>query len=122
MVSKLITSKEQILITYADVFDCIGHFSGPPYHIEVYHSVTPKQTPCQPIPVHLKEDLKKEIDKMLHMGVLKPVNQETPWINSFVPVEGKCKQGNLKLTICLDLTNLNKAICENHITSRPQKI
>ena len=45
---------------------------------------------------------------MLQAGVLKPVNQATPWINSFVLVEGKDKQENLRL--CLDPTNLNKAI------------
>ena len=49
---------------------------------------------------------------MLQAGVLKPVNQATPWINSFVLVEGKDKQGNLKLRICLDLTSLNKAIVQ----------
>ena len=53
---------------------------------------------------------KKEIDKMLQTGVLKPVNQATSWINSFALVEGKDKQGNSKLRICLDPTNLNKAI------------
>ena len=44
--------------------------------------------------------------------MLKPVKQATPWINSFVLVEGKDKQGNLKLRICLDTTNLNKAIVQ----------
>ena len=72
----------------------------------------PKQTSCWPIPVHLKEAFKKEIGKMLQAGVLKPVNQGTPWIYSFVLVEGKDKQGNLKLRICLDLSNLNKAIVQ----------
>ena len=47
---------------------------------------------------------------MLQMGVLKPVHQATPWINSFVLVEGKENLGNLKLRICLDPTNLDKAI------------
>ena len=92
------------------MFDSIGCFPGPPYHIQVNPSVTPKQTPCQPIPVHLKEDFKNEIDKMLQAGALKPVHQATPWINCFVLVEGKDKLGNLKLRICLDPTNLNKAI------------
>ena len=49
---------------------------------------------------------------MLQVGALKPVNQATPWMNSFVLVEGKDKQGNLELKICLDLTNLNKAIVQ----------
>ena len=46
---------------------------------------------------------------MLQVGVLKPVNQANSWINCFVWVEGNDKQGNLKLIICLDPTNLNKA-------------
>ena len=46
MVSKLITSKEQILANYSDVFEGIGCFPGPPYHIQTNPSVTPKQTPC----------------------------------------------------------------------------
>ena len=47
---------------------------------------------------------------MLKAGVLKSVHETTPWMNSFVLVEGKDKFGNLKLRICLDPTNLNKAI------------
>ena len=47
---------------------------------------------------------------MLQLRILKPVNQITPWINSFVLVEGKDRLGNLKLRICLDPTNLNKTI------------
>ena len=62
------------------------------------------------MPIHLKEAFKKEIDKMLQVGVLKPVTEATPWINSFVLVELKDKSGNLKLRNCLDPTNLNKAI------------
>ena len=47
---------------------------------------------------------------MLHAGVLLPVNKATPWINSFVLVEKRTNQGQVKLRICLNLTNLNKAI------------
>ena len=47
---------------------------------------------------------------MLQASVLKPVMEATPWINSFVLVEYKNKAGNHKLRICLDPTNLNKAI------------
>ena len=107
---KLITSKDQILCKYPDVFDGIGNFSGPFYHIQIDQSVTSKQTPCCQIPVHLKDAFKQEINKMLQVGVLAQVNEATPWISSFVLVESKDKLGNLKLHICLDPTNLNKAI------------
>ena len=68
------------------------------------------QPPCHPIPVHLREAFKQEVDKMLQASVLKPVCEATPWINRFVLVESKDKSGNLNLRICLDLTNLDKAI------------
>ena len=60
--------------------------------------------------MHLKEPFRQDIHRMLQSGDLKPVNQATPWINSCVLEEGKDKLGNLKLRICLDPTNLNKAI------------
>ena len=47
---------------------------------------------------------------MLKAGVLKLVQEATPWINSFVLIEGTDKQGKPKLQICLDPKNLNKAI------------
>ena len=109
-VPKLITSKEMILHEYPDVFERIGKFPGPDYHISVDASIPPKQTSCQPIPVHLKVKFQQEINKMTQAGVFAPVHEATPWINSFVLVESKDKLGNLKLCICLDPTNLNKVI------------
>ena len=47
---------------------------------------------------------------MLQASIIKPVKEATLWINSFVLIEGKDKSGNLKLHICLDLMNLNKAL------------
>ena len=110
VVPKLVTSKKKILSNSPDVFDGIGRFPGPQYHIQLDPSVTPKQTPCHPIPVHLKEAFKQEVGEMLQVGVLKPVHEATPWINSFVLLEGKDRSGNLKFRICLDPTNLNKVI------------
>ena len=68
------------------------------------------QTPCQPIPIHLKDAFKQEIDKMLKAGVLKPVQEATLWINSIVLIEGTDNQGKPKLQICLDPPSLNKVI------------
>ena len=45
------------------------------------------------------------------------------WINNFVLVDGKDKLGNLKLRICLDPTNLNKAIVqEPYLFKTPEDI
>ena len=107
---KKITSKDLIMRHYPDVFEGIGKFPGPPYTIHLDPTIQPKQTPCRPVPIHLKETFKKEIDKMLQAGVLKPVTEATPWINTFMLVESKDKSRNHKLRICLDPKNLNKAI------------
>ena len=107
---KLITNKEMILQEYPDVFQGVGKFLGADYHIQIDSSVPPKQTPCWPVPIHLKEMVQHELNKMLQVGVLVPVHKATPWINSFVLVEAKVKFRNLKLRICLDPTNLNKMI------------
>ena len=47
---------------------------------------------------------------MLQAGILVPVTEAMLWINSFVLVESKDNQGQLKLRICLDPTNLNKVV------------
>ena len=60
---------------------------GKPYKIQLDPKVPPKQTPCRPVPIHLKEAFKAEIDKMLKAVVLKPIQEVTTWINSFVLVE-----------------------------------
>ena len=57
--------------------------SRSPYHIQLDPSITPNQTPCRPIPVHLKEVFKHDIDKML-----KPVHEAKLWINSLCLLRG----------------------------------
>ena len=106
----LITNQEQILQEYPDVFEGIGKFPGPPYHIQVDPKVTLKQTPCRPIPIHLKDAFQNEINQMLQASVLLPVTEATPWINSFVLIEKRDNHGQVKLRICLYPTNLNKAV------------
>ena len=47
---------------------------------------------------------------MLQASVLLPVTKAILWINSFVLVEKRGNHGHVKLRICLDPTNLNKAV------------
>ena len=61
---------------------------------------------------------------MLAARVIKPVHEATPWINSFVLVKSMDKSnGKPKLQICLDQTNLNKAIiCKPYCFQTPEYI
>ena len=81
-------------------------------------NIPPTQTPVRPVPVHLKEALKQEIDKMLQAGHLKPVHEDTPWIDSYVFVEGKDKLGRLKPRICLNPKNLNVVVIHELLFSK----
>ena len=65
-------TKEQVQEQYPELFKGIGWFPGEPYHIHTNPSITPKQTPCRPIPVHLKQTFQQEIEKMLTTQVIKP--------------------------------------------------
>ena len=121
---KIVKSKEQIQEQYPELFKSIGRFPGEPYHIHLNPSITPKQTPCRPISVHLKQTFRQEIEIMLAAKIMKPVHEATPWINSFILVESTDKSNGMpKLQICLDLTNLNKAIiCEPYCFQTPEDI
>ena len=110
--NQLVIRQQHIMAQFPDVFEGVGKFPGKPYKIGLNPKISPKETPCRPVPVHLKHTFKVEIDKMLKADVLKPVQEATPWINSFVLVEGTDQYGLHKLRICLDPTNLNKAIVQ----------
>ena len=56
-----ITSKEQIQSKYPHVFKGIGRFPRLPYHIQDDTNITLKQTPCRPVPIHLKKPSKKKL-------------------------------------------------------------
>ena len=121
--NKLVTSKEQILTSYPDVLKGIGKFPGSPYHIKVDPNIMPKQTSCRPVPVHLKGAFREKMDKMLKAGIIKPVHEATPWINSFMFVAGKEKSDNIKLCICLDPTTLTKVVIrESYHFKTPEDI
>ena len=69
---RIMKTKEQVQEQYPELFKGIGWFPGEPYHIHTNPSITPKQTPCRPIPVHLKQTFQQEIEKMLTTRVIKP--------------------------------------------------
>ena len=46
---KMVRRKADIKEYYADVFEGVGRFPGPPYHIQLDPKVPPKQTPVRPV-------------------------------------------------------------------------
>ena len=117
----VVTSLEQKKETYPDVIDesTTGTFPGETYYVNVEPTIEPKRTAPRPVPVHQQAQFKEELNKMIKLGVIKPIYEATPWISSFVIIEtGKDtnkKTGaqdpypKMKMRVCLDPSNLNKA-------------
>ena len=85
----IVTNKSDIKEHYQDVFEGVRHFRANHITSKWIQKCHPKQTPVRQVAVHLKEAFKQELDKMLQADYIKPVHAATPWINSFVIVEGK---------------------------------
>ena len=106
---KLIHSLEDLKTQYPDLIDetTIGTFPGDKYHINVDTTIPPKWTAPRPVPIHQQAQFKAELNKMLKLGVIKPVTEATPWISSFVIVESK------KDTLKQKTNNCFSSVCFN---------
>ena len=100
-------SCKQILHKYSAIFgDNIDCLPGE-YEIKIDESVSPVIHPPRPVPSALRESIREELQDMEKNGILNKVTEPTPWVNSMVVVKKKNKNN---VRICIDLSNLNKAI------------
>ena len=100
----LVTSRADIIKYFPEILEGLGKFPGKPYHINVDPSVPLKCLPARPVPVHQQTAFKQQLDDMIQAGVIVPVTEATPWINTYVIIKSEDKKGKQKLHICLDPT------------------
>ena len=100
-----IASKSDLIDAYPDRFEGIGSFRGES-HITIDKSVPPVVHSPRRCPIHLKDEVKTELDKMEELGVITKVSAPTDWVSSIV----YSRKSNNKLRICLDPKDLNRAI------------
>ena len=118
--SAMFLSEEKLLTEYPDRFEGIGIFEDmKPYHITLDPEAEPIIHPPRQVPVHLKDHYRQEIDNMLELGVISPVDKPTDWVNSIVLSETTNEKGEItKLRVCLDPRDLNKCIKREHYRTR----
>jgi transposase InsO family protein len=104
-----INSKEDLLRLYPDRFEGIGNFKGTA-HITIDKSVPPVIHAPRKCPIHLKDDIKRELDEMEQLGVITSVTEPTDWVSSVVYT----RKSSGRLRVCLDPKDLNKAIKRPH--------
>ena len=92
--------------------DCFGDISclQRTHHIDGRDNVKPVIAPIHLIPVALKSKLKDELQHMITLDIIEPVEKPTDWVNTLVVVS----KPNGKLRICLDPHPLNKASKRQH--------
>ena len=66
---------------YPDRFDGIDRFEGQ-NHIVIDPDVLPVVHTPRKCPIHIKDDVKKDLDEMVNLGVIKPVTEPTDWVSS----------------------------------------
>ena len=81
--NKRVDSTSDLVAAYPDRFEGIGNFSGE-FHITVDNSVTPVVHAPRRCSIHLKDEVKGELDNMERLGVISKVTEPTDWVSSLV--------------------------------------
>ena len=103
--STSIQSTRDLQALFPNSFNCIGG------HVrQIWHQTDPTVLPVQhgrhKVPIEYKDEIEKEIGKMVWQGIITKQTEPAPWVSSLTYQ----KKTNGKLRICLKPKDLNKAI------------
>lgn len=97
---------------FKEVFDdALGELPGTTT-LRLKPDAAPSVMPNRRIPVAARPLLRGELDRLVKLGVIEPVEEPTPWVSQLVLT--KKKNGSLR--ICLDPQELNKVLMREHFT------
>lgn len=98
-----------LIVRVQKIEDSLGCCKDYEYDIDLIDNPKFKIIPPRRIPAAIKDKVKKELDKMVEMGVLTPVTEPSPAVSPMLVVQ----KGD-KIRICMDPTELNKNIKRCH--------
>ena len=107
--SKCIKFTDDLMREFPDRFTGIGKFPGE-YKIRLRPDTNLVIHAPRKCSIALCAKVKEHLAKMEALGVITNIDQPTDWVSSITYVQ----KANGKLCLCLDLCNLNKAICHDH--------
>ncbi|KAK4328345.1 hypothetical protein Pmani_001242 [Petrolisthes manimaculis] len=107
------TVVEDVTAEFQDVFDhtTVGDL-GATHHIKLKPEVHPVVHAQRRVQEPIREKVRAHLDELVEQEVIAPVNEATDWVGS--PVIVLKKNGSVRL--CLDVKELNSAICREHYT------
>ena len=100
---------EDLKKLYPNSFDRLGSLKGA-YNIRIDPSVKPVTHARRKVPIESKEAIDKELDFLIEEEIITEQVEPTPWVSSVTFP----RKPNGEVRVCLDPSNLNKAIIREH--------
>ena len=100
---------EDLKKLYPNSFDRLGSLKGA-YNIRVDPTVKPATHARRKVPIESKEAIDKELDYLIEEEIITEQVEPTPWVSSVTFP----RKPNAEVRVCLDPSNLNKAIIREH--------
>ena len=100
---------EDLKKLYPNSFDRLGSLKGE-YNIRIDPTVKPTTHARRKVPIESKETIDRELDYLIEEEIITEQVEPTPWVSSVTfPMKP-----NGEVRVCLDPSNLNKAIIREH--------
>ena len=100
---------EDLKKLYPNSFDRLGSLKGA-YNIRVDPTVKSATHARRKVPIESKEAIDKELDYLIEEEIIMEQVEPTPWVSSVTFL----RKPNRQVRVCLDPSNLNKAIIREH--------
>ena len=100
---------EDLKKLYPNSFDRLGSLKGA-YNIRVDPTVKPATHARRKVPIESKEAIDKKLDYLIEEEIITEQVEPTPWVCSVTFL----RKPNGEVRVCLDPSNLNKAIIREH--------
>ena len=100
---------EDLKKLYPNSFDRLGSLKGA-YNIRIDPTVKPVTHTRRKVPIESKEAIDKELDYLIEEEIITEQVEPTPWVSSVTFP----RKPNGEVRVCLDPSNLNKAIIREH--------
>lgn len=100
-----IKSVKDLQKIYPDRFEGLGKFPGL-HKLTLKDDATPAIHPPRRAPIQLRDKIKAELERMVQLEVIRPVDEPTDWVSS--TTYAKKKDGSIQ--ICLDPKDVNMAL------------
>ena len=100
---------EDLKKLYPNSFDRLGSLKGA-YNIRMDPTVKPATHARRKVPIESKEAIDKELDYLIEEEIITEQVEPTPWVSSVTFP----RKPNREVRVCLDPSNLNKAIIREH--------